>query len=302
MSDNKKRLNYIITVLFIISIVYTSLRLFSLQDDLILSSQALNSSDIASISPILYHLYVAVGIMILTGILVLVINFRTETGENIMTQSSSGASGNKSKSNTSSDFENSEENSIDLSFIQEAIKSTKNTNDKLSAILNTICKRLELGQGAIYEPKEIDGIKSVQFQSGYAFSIAETETLSFEYGEGLVGQAAKEGQMLVIDKIPENYINIISGLGSASPQHLMIHPIMEGNKLIAVIEMASFSEFSKENINLIKQSFDLVLDKSKTDKQVTISEEKDEKKESVKKPARGKKTTSAKDKKQDEDN
>lgn len=263
MSDKNKRLNYLFTILFIISIIYTTLRLFSLQDDLILSSQVLDSSQIASLSPVLFQLYIAVGSVILSGIIVLAFSFKSESvNTDIINVTSNGSyvEGSENNTTTSSGENNAKS---DVNFVIDALKNVKVKKEKFNVILNSICKKLELGQGAIYTPVEINGVRHVEFHTGYAFGIAESETIRFEFGEGLIGQAAKEGEVLVIDEIPDNYINIISGLGNASPKHLLILPILKGKTIQAVAEFSSFNEFSKENINLIKECFN-ILDKSVT--------------------------------------
>ncbi|MDH5474199.1 MAG: GAF domain-containing protein [Cyclobacteriaceae bacterium] len=262
MSDKNKNINYLFTILFIISIIYTTLRLFSLQDDLILSSTVLDSSQASLLSPVLFQLYIAVGTVILSGIIVLILGFKSNhlLNENHIADNSSKnvnkAEGRETETEAETDIEKS---TTDTEFIKVALKDTKDKKDKFSITLTAICKKLEIGQGAVYVPKEIKGIRFVEFYVGYAFSIAESETIKFEYGEGLIGQVAKEGDTLIIDEIPENYINIISGLGKASPKHLLIMPLYKGKMIEAVIELASFTEFSKESVNLIKESFNLLV-------------------------------------------
>lgn len=290
---NNKRINYLFTILFIISIIYTTLRLFSLQDDLILSSQVLDSSQIASLSPVLLQLYIAVGLTILTGVVVLAISFNAGSSNlNTAHLTSSGNNGNL-KSNNESD-NTKIETETDVSFVENALKNASNKNEKLSTILNTLCQKLELGQGAIYTPSESKGIRFVEFQAGYAFSIPESGTIKFEFGEGLVGQVAKEGQTLIVDDIPDNYINIISGLGSASPKFLMILPVFNDKTLQAVVELASFTKFSEENTILIRESFNLI---NKTNSKAVEEKDKASKESAEKKP----KASSTKSKKKAEE-
>ena len=65
---------------------------------------------------------------------------------------------------------------------------------------------------------------------GYALSIGESTVIKYEIGEGLIGQSAASGNTLYVDDVPDGYIKIVSGLGSASPQHLLIVPVKK-NKL-----------------------------------------------------------------------
>jgi len=71
------------------------------------------------------------------------------------------------------------------------------------------------------------------------------EPKKFKTGESLPGQVAKNKTILNISNIPENYINIFSGLGKSSPKYMLFIPILYNNKTIGVIELASFKSFNK---------------------------------------------------------
>lgn len=260
MKSNYFSTRNILTALFILSIIYTTLQLFSLQDDLILSSSSLNSSDIATISPVLNGVYFSVTFMILSGLLTLIVVFRTQENKNgnglIM---ENGELVDKSKKDEGGEKEETKA-TLDLSFIQSKLSNIKDEAQKYQTTLTELCKKLDIGQGAIYLAKESKGKRILEFHIGYAFSIAESETVAFEFGEGLVGQAAKEGLTLRIDDVPDNYINIVSGLGQASPNHLLIIPLIKNSKTYGVVELASFATFDQDSIDLITQSFNLLIE------------------------------------------
>lgn len=72
------------------------------------------------------------------------------------------------------------------------------------------------------------------------------------YGEGLIGQCAKEAHTLNIAQLPENYILIRSGLGASSPQHLLLMPVSFLGEVVAVVEIASFAPLSLANIAFLE--------------------------------------------------
>ncbi|GMK37803.1 histidine kinase [Paenibacillus sp. CCS19] len=76
---------------------------------------------------------------------------------------------------------------------------------------------------------------------------------SFVFGEGLVGQAALEGRTILLNSVPENYIQIASGLGKAAPSSLIIMPVQFEGQVIAVFELASFSSFTFIQQTLLQQ-------------------------------------------------
>ncbi len=127
---------------------------------------------------------------------------------------------------------------IALSAINKIIESG---NHVLQNTLNELCKQLGAGQGAIYVSNE----RTLELQYGYALS-TQHKASAYAVGDGLVGRVASEGQSLYIDKLPEGYVNIFSGLGSASPSHLIMVPIKMEDEVKGVIEIATFAPVNEE--------------------------------------------------------
>src|SRR6478735_5081187 len=95
-------------------------------------------------------------------------------------------------------------------------------------------------------------ILPMQVKTGYALSISESATTRYTFGEGLIGQAAANGQLLYLDEIPEGYIKIISGLGSASPRYLLIAPVKNQETVLGILEIASFSPYSADQRKFVE--------------------------------------------------
>ncbi|NJM25387.1 MAG: GAF domain-containing protein [Bacteroidia bacterium] len=145
-------------------------------------------------------------------------------------------------------------NQISLDNFRKALTEADAATTKLQAGLNNICKELEVGQGAAYLAAIENGVRKVVLSSGYALNIGESTVISYEYGEGLVGQAASEGKALYIDDVPEGYIKIISGLGTASPRYLLIAPMLRGKEVAGVIELATFTPLSQEQRKFVEDA------------------------------------------------
>ena len=54
----------------------------------------------------------------------------------------------------------------------------------------------------------------------------ELDAASFRLGEGLVGEAALDKRIFLIDNLPEEHIKVTSGLGVSSPRNLLVAPIL----------------------------------------------------------------------------
>src|SRR5205823_8933412 len=75
----------------------------------------------------------------------------------------------------------------------------------------------------------------------------------FAIGEGLVGQAALEKQPILLTNVPDDYIQITSGLGEAPPRNIIVLPILFEGDVKAVIELASFLPFSQIHQTFLDQ-------------------------------------------------
>ncbi len=73
-------------------------------------------------------------------------------------------------------------------------------------------------------------------------------------GEGLVGNCALEKQTMHLTEIPDNYIQITSGLGGSEPHSLLLIPMKMEDEVLGVIEIASFNEFEKYQIGFLEQA------------------------------------------------
>ncbi|MGW7240844.1 HAMP domain-containing protein [Streptomyces sp. NPDC054804] len=95
--------------------------------------------------------------------------------------------------------------------------------------------------------------KGLAFIAGYGSAqgaIVETGGLPVH---GLVRQAAREKTRILVEEAPPDYIKINSGLGEASPTTIVIIPILFEDKLLGVIELASFSRFSDVHLAFFDQ-------------------------------------------------
>ncbi|MCM3627782.1 ATP-binding protein [Paenibacillus glycanilyticus] len=89
--------------------------------------------------------------------------------------------------------------------------------------------------------------------ASYAYQQSAIGVDSFKNGEGLVGQAALESRTILLTNVPDNYIQISSGLGKASPASLLIMPIHFEGQVVAVMELASFGTFTPIQQSLLQQ-------------------------------------------------
>jgi len=89
--------------------------------------------------------------------------------------------------------------------------------------------------------------------ASYAYRARKHVANRFGVGEGLVGQAALEKQPILLQNVPDDYIQITSGLGEAPPRNIIVLPILFEGEVKAVIELASFLPFSSIHQTFLDQ-------------------------------------------------
>lgn len=128
----------------------------------------------------------------------------------------------------------------------EEIDNIEKLSEKL---LQNFAEKFSIVQGIMFVINKQDQM----FHPTSTYAYYSNETIRpFRVGEGISGQVAKNKEMLSIENIPENYITVLSGLGSSSPGKLIIIPLIANDNTNAVIELASFTDFPEE-INEITQ-------------------------------------------------
>jgi methyl-accepting chemotaxis protein len=153
---------------------------------------------------------------------------------------------------------------ISVENVKTALRTAKGEKEILQQGLQSICKLLDAGQGAAYQVQQENDSRFVELKTGYALSINESTTTRYNFGEGLIGQAAANGQLLYLDEVPEGYIKIISGLGSASPRYLLIAPVKNQETVLGILEIASFSRYNTDQRKFVEQGAQLIADKLST--------------------------------------
>lgn len=136
-------------------------------------------------------------------------------------------------------------------IISKAIAACTTDKEKLQVGLNQLCKVLQASIGALFVSKEIHSRKYIEFCIGYAYQLPDSKQLLYEYGEGISGQAAKDGKAIHISKVPQDYITIVSGLGKATPQYMLAMPFKRADQVVGVIEIASFTPFSAQDVEFV---------------------------------------------------
>ena len=121
------------------------------------------------------------------------------------------------------------------------------------AFISKLAPLLQATYGVVYLRRIHEGEMDYVKVAGYAIADEERAAASFRLGEGLIGQAALDKRIFLIDKLPEEHIKVTSGLGASSPRNLLVAPILVEDSAVAVVEFAALQPFLSEHITLLDQ-------------------------------------------------
>ncbi len=96
----------------------------------------------------------------------------------------------------------------------------------------------------------------LQLFGSYAFDREKHLERNFSFGEGLVGRAAVEKEVIYVTELPADYMKIRSGLGEDVPASLLLVPVMLDNNVLGVMELASLVEIPSYQRDFVKQLSD----------------------------------------------
>lgn len=107
----------------------------------------------------------------------------------------------------------------------------------VSTLFGELGRFLPVHQGSLYFAESVDtGAPQLCLAGAYATDSAP-ERLAF--GDGLLGQCARERRSLMLTDIPAGFWNVSTGLGQALPSVLLLLPVMRNDALLGVLEIAS---------------------------------------------------------------
>jgi signal transduction histidine kinase/CheY-like chemotaxis protein len=89
--------------------------------------------------------------------------------------------------------------------------------------------------------------------SSYGYTVRKQVANQFAFGEGLVGQAAREKKAIVVASVPQDYVRISSSLGDAPPRNIAVLPVLFEGRVKGVIELGSFNEFNPIHLTFLEQ-------------------------------------------------
>ncbi|WP_370033497.1 HAMP domain-containing protein [Qipengyuania mesophila] len=126
-------------------------------------------------------------------------------------------------------------------------------------IMSELAPLVNAQYGVFYVAKENEGQDAtLDLVASYGAGNPQEMKPRFVLREGLIGQAAADKSPIRLDKVPDGYLRVSSGLGDAKPAHLFILPALFEDEVKAVLELGSFEGFSDTHHGFLIQLMETI--------------------------------------------
>jgi len=137
-----------------------------------------------------------------------------------------------------------------LNQLNDTIRGDHDVQTLAKRVITFLSKYMEAQVGVFYLSDETR--KVVQLIASYAFSHRKSPQNTVKVGEGIVGQAAYEKEIILLTDLPHDYMAIDSALGDTTARHVIIVPFLYENDLIGVMEFATYKKFTEREQEFLR--------------------------------------------------
>ncbi|MFN8256382.1 MAG: PAS domain S-box protein [Bacteroidales bacterium] len=130
---------------------------------------------------------------------------------------------------------------------------SREVNQLTDDIIKNLVYYLKANQGGLFLINDSSDMSKIELVSAFAYDRKKYFERSINIGDGLIGTVALERNTIYLKDVPEDYIEIESGLGDANPKCLLIVPLKFEEDILGIVEIASFKELEDFEIKFVEE-------------------------------------------------
>lgn len=143
---------------------------------------------------------------------------------------------------------------VGVAQIGDVIRNNAHSlQDLADQFMRTLVKYMGMNQGGLFLLEKEGDSEHLNLTACYAYERKKFLNKQVNVGDGLVGQCFLEREVTYMTKLPQNYVHITSGLGDATPNVIVLVPVMTREEIVGVLELASFKPLENYQIEFLKK-------------------------------------------------
>lgn len=143
-----------------------------------------------------------------------------------------------------------------LNELSEIMRKNRQDLDIFSQnILSFIVKKVKANIAAMYVINETENSHPyMEMLNCYAYDKVKHLESRIYMGEGQIGRLWQERKSIAITDIPEDYCNIVTGVGEIKPRAILFIPMILDEKIVGAIEIAGLAKFAPHQEEFIQKA------------------------------------------------
>jgi PAS domain S-box-containing protein len=148
-----------------------------------------------------------------------------------------------------------------IALFGELLREYNDIQALYDELIANLVKYIMANQGGVFILEDLDPKNPVlELKSVYAYDRKRFVERTIRPGQGLIGQAWLEKDVIYLENASEAYVQISSGLGKANPRSLLIVPMISSDSIVlGALELASFKVFETHEIDFVKRVGEMIV-------------------------------------------
>lgn len=138
--------------------------------------------------------------------------------------------------------------------VLNAILEIDELEDLTYQLILRMIQYLDLPYGSMYLKEDQYGSAKLNRIACFAFDRQKHDKKQFRSTEGFVGQCAQEKHYLLVDDVPQDYLDFTTGLkDKPNPTYMILIPLMNEDSVLGVVEILSYSKYNENEVHFLTE-------------------------------------------------